>query len=128
MAKKTKAWAVVDAKGRLVVNDGDHLHPLLVFDKKWLAKNAKWNDGERVVPVEIVIQYTPMKLRCPKCQKTQLTWRDKSDPNGTNIVESPCPECQDCGDRPETHYYDAEGRWFNGEQFVHITTPSRTDE
>lgn len=45
---------------------------------------------------------------------------DETDPVGTEIVEVSCPECTNEGDRPEIHYYDAKGRWFNGERFMTV--------
>jgi len=57
-------------------------------------------------------------LRCPECKRTMRAVKDDSDPLGTAIVEVLCDKCDDGGGFPETHYYDANGRWFNGEQFV----------
>lgn len=59
-----------------------------------------------------------VKLRCPKCKKQQTTQRHETDPEGTAIVEAPCPECDRGGDKPETLYYDVAGRWWNGHAFV----------
>jgi hypothetical protein len=59
-----------------------------------------------------------LKLRCPDCHREMVVKPDLSDPKGTVIVECTCDNCDDAGGFPETHYYDADGRWFNGEQFV----------
>lgn len=56
-------------------------------------------------------------LRCPACKRTQMVCKDRSDPPGTAIVEATCDRCDDGGGFPETHYYDAQGRWFDGEGF-----------
>lgn len=64
--------------------------------------------------------YTPppqVTLRCPHCKRTKRVAMDKTDPAGTAVVETACDKCGEVGDRPEVHYYDAQGRWFNGEAF-----------
>lgn len=57
-------------------------------------------------------------LRCPDCGRTKQAYKDQSDPPGTAIVEAPCDKCGHGGNKPETHYYDVQGRWFNGEKFI----------
>lgn len=57
-------------------------------------------------------------LRCPHCKRTKKVAADPTDPLGTAVVESICDRCDDGGNKPEVHYYDAQGRWFNGEQFA----------
>lgn len=63
--------------------------------------------------------WTPsITLRCPTCKITKMVCKDPSDPAGTAVVEYPCDGCDRGGNKPETLYYDAQGRWFNGERFV----------
>jgi hypothetical protein len=57
-------------------------------------------------------------LRCPDCRRTKKTRPVASDPKGTAIVESACDKCDDGGGFPETHHYDSQGRWWNGEKFI----------
>lgn len=61
-----------------------------------------------------------IKLRCPTCTKTQRAKAEESDPQGTAILEVACPDCIGPGDRTTAQYYDAEGRWFDGERFRHV--------
>ena len=52
-----KAWAIM--KGRKIVSynhDCAAVHPMLIFKAAWLAGAAKWESGEKVVKVEIVIR------------------------------------------------------------------------
>lgn len=56
-------------------------------------------------------------LRCPQCKRTMKVSRDTTDPVGTAVVEFLCDRCDDGGGFPETHYYDADGQWFDGEKF-----------
>lgn len=62
--------------------------------------------------------WTKVKLRCPKCSRTMEVTRDPTDPPGTAVVESPCNRCEESGGRPETLYFDAQGRQFDGEKFA----------
>jgi DnaJ-class molecular chaperone len=66
--------------------------------------------------------WVKVKLRCPNCHRTQEVVKEDTDPVGTAVVEVACPDCQGPGDRPETHYYDAKGRWFDGEKFRRAST------
>ena len=61
--------------------------------------------------------WAPITLRCPKCHRTQESHRDDSDPPGTAVVEAPCNRCDNGGDKPETLYFDAKGRQWDGETF-----------
>ena len=61
-------------------------------------------------------------LRCPQCKRTMRATREDTDPPGTAVVETACDRCDDGGGSPETHYYDAAGRWFDGEKFRERTT------
>lgn len=61
--------------------------------------------------------WVKITLRCPKCYRTMAATKHDSDPPGTAVVEAPCPTCDRGGDKPETHYYDANGGWWNGEKF-----------
>lgn len=84
----------------------------------------------RLSPIEMMIDqatgYKPgsapkrstVVLRCPHCKRTKGALIDPTDPPGTATVEAMCDQCDDGGFKPEVHYYDAQGRWFNGEQFV----------
>lgn len=66
--------------------------------------------------------YTPppqITLRCLRCKRTKSAPIDPTDPPGTAIIESLCDKCDDGGGFPETLYFDKDGRWFNGEAFVH---------
>ena len=65
-----------------------------------------------------------IKLRCPVCKRIKMVYKDPTDPPGTAVVEAPCDRCDDGGNKPETHYYDAKGRWFNGEGFTDAGQPS----
>jgi hypothetical protein len=56
-------------------------------------------------------------IRCPHCKRSKQTTVDPTDPPGTMIVESICDRCDNGGNKPEVHYYDAAGRWFDGEKF-----------
>lgn len=56
----------------------------------------------------------PILLRCQMCKRTKKAPVDPTDPPGTAVVEAPCDKCDDGGLKPEVHYYDAEGRWFDG--------------
>lgn len=56
-------------------------------------------------------------LRCPTCKRTMRVTKDETDPAGTAVVEVLCDRCDDGGGFPEVHYYDAAGRWFDGEKF-----------
>lgn len=58
-----------------------------------------------------------VRLLCPDCKRTLVAARDETDPPGTAIVEVLCDQCDDGGGFPETHYYDAEGKWFDGNNF-----------
>lgn len=62
-------------------------------------------------------------LKCPHCGRTSSAPKDETDPQGTARVEVSCPDCTKEGDRPQMHYYDSSGQWFNGEKFVHIKQP-----
>ncbi|MDE2107455.1 MAG: hypothetical protein KGL39_60225, partial [Patescibacteria group bacterium] len=53
--RKIKAWAVV-AKEKPVTQENNHLHPLLIFAKKYQAYYAKWKGGEEVRRVTIQIE------------------------------------------------------------------------
>jgi hypothetical protein len=57
-------------------------------------------------------------LRCPTCGRTKQSTKDDTDPEGTAVVEIACDKhpAEGCGE--EVHYYDAKGRWWNGEQWV----------
>lgn len=46
-----KAWAVVDGKGKIVLNEKGM--GMLVYDKKWRAGGMLWKPSERVVQVAI---------------------------------------------------------------------------
>jgi hypothetical protein len=74
-------------------------------------------------PIEMMIDkacgYDPSKrpsprppaviLRCPSCAKEKGTWKHKSDPVGTAVVQSRCPEC--CGGDFDTPiYFDHAGK------------------
>lgn len=83
-------------------------------------------------PIEIMIDeatgYKPMSnpwralilLRCPLCSREKGAPLDPTDPPGTAVVLAPCDKCDHGGLKPEVHYYDAEGRWFDGEKFTVI--------
>jgi hypothetical protein len=58
-----------------------------------------------------------VRLICPDCHRTMMTRHDETDPPGTAVVECLCDRCDDGGGFPETQYYDADGRWFDGEKF-----------
>lgn len=58
-----------------------------------------------------------IKLRCPECKRTMQVVTEPTDPEGTAVVECICDKCDDGGNKPEVHYYDAKGRWFDGEKF-----------
>lgn len=49
-----RVWAVVNSKGKIVVDDKNHLHPLLVFRRRWEAENAKFEPGEKVKRLEVL--------------------------------------------------------------------------
>ena len=53
--KTIRAWAVL-AKDKPVVQDNNHLHPLLIFAKKYQAYHARWASGEEVRKVTIQIE------------------------------------------------------------------------
>ena len=53
MPAQKKYYAVTDKSGKLIRQENNHLHPLLVFDTKSGAVAAKWNDGEKVIPITI---------------------------------------------------------------------------
>jgi hypothetical protein len=38
----------------------------------------------------------------------------QTDPPGTAVVVVPCDRCDEVVSRPLTHYFDAQGRWFDG--------------
>jgi|HubBroStandDraft_6_1064221.scaffolds.fasta_scaffold00056_31 hypothetical protein len=59
----------------------------------------------------------PIMLYCPECKRRKEAPIDVTDPPGTAIVEALCTECDSGGFKPETRYYDSEGRWFDGEKF-----------
>ena len=61
-----------------------------------------------------------LTLRCSRveCPRTIKVERDDTMPAGTAEIVSPCPWHTKDGDRPEEHYYDADGRWWDGEQFI----------
>lgn len=61
--------------------------------------------------------WTAITLRCPQCQRTKEATRDDTDPPGTAVVEALCDTCDDGGGFPGVHYYDAQGRWFDGVRF-----------
>lgn len=61
-------------------------------------------------------------LHCPKCRRTKRVLKDETDPEGTAKVEVVCDKCDDGGGFPEIHYYDAAGRWFDGETFRTLKT------
>lgn len=61
--------------------------------------------------------FTRVTLRCPHCKRTKIVANDETDPKGTAVVEAMCDRCDDGGNKPEVHYYDAAGRWFDGEKF-----------
>jgi hypothetical protein len=61
-----------------------------------------------------------VRLCCPDCHRTMLAEREMTDPPLTAAVEVLCDKCDDGGGFPEVHYYDAEGRWFDGERFRRI--------
>lgn len=63
------------------------------------------------------IQRSVITLRCPHCKRTKGAPLDKTDPPGTSVVEAMCDKCDDGGNKPEVHYYDADGKWFDGEKF-----------
>jgi hypothetical protein len=67
---------------------------------------------------EINFVWEEITLRCPKCKRTKQAAQDPSDPTGTAVVEVTCDRCDDGGGFPEIHYYDAKGRWFDGEKFL----------
>lgn len=82
-------------------------------------------------PIELMIDqatgYTPgqrkvITLRCPHCKRTKGALKDKTDPEGTSVVEALCDQCDSGGNKPEVHYYDEEGRWFDGEKFIPLKT------
>jgi hypothetical protein len=56
-------------------------------------------------------------LRCPSCKRTKKVYKDETDPVGTATVESLCDRCDDGGNKPDVHYYNALGQWFDGERF-----------
>ncbi len=56
-------------------------------------------------------------LRCPRCKRTKMVCREDTDPKGTAVVEHICDKCNDDSGFPETHYYDAKGRWWDGKRF-----------
>lgn len=62
--------------------------------------------------------WSKITLRCPQCKRTKRAPKDETDPAGTAVVEALCDRCDNGGNKPEVHYYDAAGRWFNGEQFT----------
>lgn len=86
-------------------------------------------------PIEVMVDkacgldrasYVPppqITLRCCHCGRTKQADKDETDPEGTAIVEMSCLECMRSGDRPDVLYYDAEGRWFNGETFIKLPEP-----
>ena len=54
-------------------------------------------------------------LRCPDCKEEKRARRDKSDLDGTAVVEARCPEC--CGnERDEVLYFDADGKQLGLDQ------------
>lgn len=61
--------------------------------------------------------WTKITMRCPRCKRTKETHREETDPKGTAVVEALCDRCDDGGNKPEVHYYDAAGKWFDGEKF-----------
>ena len=55
----------------------------------------------------------PVVLYCPSCGRSKPTYLDKSDPEGTVRIESPCPDCKaSTGDLPPV-YLGADGREIN---------------
>lgn len=69
-----------------------------------MIDRATGSDPSKVKPRQMVT------LRCPDCRTEKSVRRDRTDPPGAVIVESPCDKCSNSGDRPETLYFDAAGR------------------
>ena len=64
------------------------------------------------------IERQPMvRLLCRQCKRIKHVERHETDPEGTSIVEALCDRCDDGVSKSEVHYYDAQGRWFDGEKF-----------
>ena len=53
--KSNKVWAVVK-NGRIVVDEANHLRPMLVFPTKAAALAAIWLKSEKVVEMSLVIK------------------------------------------------------------------------
>lgn len=86
--------------------------------------------AKRLSPIEMMVdQATGFKpsaklsrpmvtLRCPLCKRTKQVDQHYTDPSGTAVVEAPCHDCDHGGLKPETRYYDVDGRWWNGATFI----------
>jgi hypothetical protein len=102
----------------------------------WSSEGKRQMTGRRLSPIEMMIDEAtgfkpsgnpkplPITLRCPLCKRTKSAPIDPTDPSGTAVVECVCDKCDHGGLKPETHYYDAKGRWFNGDKFVRAKAPS----
>ena len=64
---------------------------------------------------------TRVKLRCThaKCPRSVVIPWEATMPTGTAEIVTPCPwHSKQSDNAPEEHYYDADGRWWDGEQFI----------
>lgn len=61
-----------------------------------------------------------IRINCPNCDRTNYTCTDKSDPVGTSLVQTLCPECCDklCAHHPAIRYFDIAGKEliWNGDE------------
>lgn len=53
-------------------------------------------------------------LRCRQCARTKKTFKHRTDPPNTAVVDCICDRC-DRGDFAEVIYFDAEGRQLDGD-------------
>jgi hypothetical protein len=85
-----------------------------------LMDKVDWHCVRCGAPMGTCECWVKVKLRCPRCERSQLVTREPHDPPGTAVVEYPCPQCDKIYDRATPQYYDARGNWFDGKKFRRI--------
>ena len=64
-----------------------------------------------------------IRLHCPTCDREKQAALDPTDPPGTALIMTPCPECNS-GDKAMVEYFDKTGKQL----MVNVATDGRDKE